>query len=71
MDYELPNQTALPAFREVKFVATRSELQYVSVTDTWKRATYDKVLYQMALRVINRIFSTDTMPHILSVVFNG
>lgn len=71
IDYELPNQTALPKFREVKFIANRSELQYVPVTDTWKRATYDKVLYQMALRTINRIFSSDTIPQILSVVFNG
>jgi restriction system protein len=71
IDYELPNQTALPKFKEVKFIAARSELQYVAVTETWKRATYDKVLYQMALRTINRILSSDTIPHILSVVFNG
>ena len=71
IDYELPNQTALPKFREVKFIANRSELQYVPVTETWKRATYDRVLYQMALRTINRIFSSDTISQVLSVVFNG
>ena len=55
----------------MKFIANRSELQYVPVSEAWKRATYDKVLYQMALRTINRVFSCDTIPQILSVVFNG
>jgi restriction system protein len=71
VDYELPNQEVLPKHREVKYIASRRELQYVPVTETSRKSTYDKVLYQMALRVIHRLLSTDTAAAIYSVVFNG
>jgi restriction system protein len=71
LDYELPNLEALPQHREVKYVAKRRELQYVPVTETWRKATYDKLLYQMALRTIHRVFAVDKGAAVLSVVFNG
>jgi restriction system protein len=71
IDYELPNMGALPQHKEVKFIAKKSELQWVPVTESWRKSTYDKVLYQMALRTISRVFSVDTRVIILSVVFNG
>jgi restriction system protein len=71
LDYELPNLEALPAHREVKYVAKRRELQYVPVTETWRKATYDKLLYQMALRTIHRVFAVDKGAAVLNVVFNG
>ena len=71
VDYELPNQEALPKHREVKYIASRRELQYVPVAETWRKSTYDKVLYQIALRVIHRLFSVDRRAAICSVVFNG
>lgn len=71
IDYELPNMGALPQHKEVKFIAKRSELQWVPVTESWRKSTYDNVLYQMALRTISRVFSVDTRQTILSVVFNG
>jgi restriction system protein len=71
LDYELPNLEALPQHREVKYVAKRRELQYVPVTETWRKATYDKLLYQMALRTIHRVFAVDKGAAVLNVVFNG
>jgi restriction system protein len=71
MDFELPNQDFLPKYREVKYIASRSELQYVSVTESWRKTTYDNILYQTALRTISRIFSVDQPCIIRSVVFNG
>jgi restriction system protein len=35
------------------------------------KATYDKLLYQMALRTIHRVFAVDKGAAVLSVVFNG
>jgi restriction system protein len=71
IDYELPNQEALPKHKEVKFIARRAEIQYVPVTETWRKATYDKLLYQMALRTIHRVFAVDKAALVYNVVFNG
>jgi restriction system protein len=71
LDYELPNQEALPKYKEVKFIARRAEIQHVPVTETWRKATYDKLLYQMALRTIHRVFAVDKNALVYNVVFNG
>jgi restriction system protein len=71
IDYELPNQEALPKHKEVKYIARREEMQYVPVTETWRKATYDKLLYQMALRTIHRVITVDKGAFIYSIVFNG
>lgn len=71
LDFELPNLNYLPKYKEAKFVAARGELQYVPVTDTWKKSIYDSMLYQCTLRSISRIFRVDRSCIVLSVVFNG
>ncbi len=71
IDYELPNQEALPKHKEVKFVARREEMQHVPVAETWRKSIYDKMLYQMALRTIHRVFAVDKAAMVYSVVFNG
>ncbi len=71
IDYELPNLEALPKYREVKYVASKGELQYVPVMETWRKTTYDTLLYQMALLIIHRVLSVDKSAFIYSVVFNG
>jgi restriction system protein len=71
VDFELPNQTALPSIKEVKYVATRQEFQEVPVSDAWLKKTYDEVLYQIALRTLYELYSTDLACVLNSVVFNG
>ena len=71
LDYELPNLSAFPSVKEVKFVASRSELQEVSLPDVWIRKTYDEVLYQISLRTIHELFTFDETDVLRSVVFNG
>jgi restriction system protein len=71
VDYELPNPEVLPKHREVKYVASKQELHAIAVTEAWRKGTYDKMLYQMALRIIHRVFSADQSLVIHSVVFNG
>jgi restriction system protein len=71
LDFELPNTSALPTVKEVKFVATRSELQEVTLSDAWIRKAYDEVLYQISLRTIHELFTFDETDVLRSVVFNG
>jgi restriction system protein len=71
VDFELPNQSSFPAFKEVKYIATRKQFQEVPVSDTWLKKTYDEVLYQIALRTLHELYTADESEVLKSVVFNG
>lgn len=71
VDFELPNQSAFPAVKEVKYIAARQQFQEVPVSDLWLKKTYDEVLYQIALRTIHELYKADDSEVIKSVVFNG
>jgi restriction system protein len=71
LDYELPNQTALPAIKEVKYIAARSDFQEVAVSDAWLKKSYEDVLYQICLRTVYELFRSDEVDVLKSVVFNG
>ena len=71
VDFELPNQSAFPAIKEVKYIAARQQFQEVPVSDSWLKKTYDEVLYQIALRTIHELYKADESEVIKSVVFNG
>ena len=71
VDYCLPDLTALPSLKEVKYIAARDAFQEVHVTDAWLSRTYDSVLYQIALRSLYELFQSDAANAIDAVVFNG
>lgn len=71
VDFELPNQSAFPAIKEVKYVVARQQFQEVPVSDSWLKKTYDEVLYQIALRTIHELYKADESEVLKSVVFNG
>jgi len=71
VEYSLPNMTALPSVKEVKFVASRGEFQEVHLSAAWLSRTYDLVLYQIALRTIYELLQSDAVAALDSVVFNG
>jgi restriction system protein len=71
VDFELPNQSALPAIKEVKYVATRDQFQEIPLSAAWLKKTYDEVLYQIALRTLRELYSADESHVLKSVAFNG
>jgi restriction system protein len=71
VDFELPNQSAFPTSRQVKYVVTRKQFQEVPVSNSWLKRTYDEVLYQIALRTIHEIYRADESEVIKSIAFNG
>ncbi|MGA2886889.1 MAG: restriction endonuclease [Terracidiphilus sp.] len=71
VDFELPNQLAFPATKEVRYIAAREQFQEVPVSDAWLKKTYDEVLYQIALRTLHELFCADEAAVLKSVVFNG
>jgi restriction system protein len=71
VDYSLPDISALPTLKEVKYIAARDAFQNVAVSETWLNRTYDSVLYQIALRTLYELFQADTVNAIDSIVLNG
>ena len=71
LDFELPNSAALPALKEVKYVAARACFQEVPASDAWLKKTYDEVIYQICLRTLWEVFTADSIDAVQSIVFNG
>jgi restriction system protein len=71
LGYYLPDLTALPTLKELKYVATRDEFQEIRVSDVWLNRVYDDVLYQITLRTLYELFQADTVNALNGVVFNG
>jgi len=71
LNYELPNQGAIPNKKQVKYVATRQEFQDVLVSDSELKRLYDDVLYQVCLRTLYELFNSDEVSALDSIVFNG
>ena len=59
VDYSLPDISALPALKEVKYIAARDAFQNVAVSESWLNRTYDSVLYQIALRSLYELFQAN------------
>lgn len=71
VDYSLPDTSAMPTVKEVKFIAARGELKEVYLSEAWLNRAYDSVLYQIALRSLYELFEADAARAIDSIVFNG
>jgi restriction system protein len=71
LDYELPNQSAVPNKKQVKYVPSRQEFQDVFLSEAEFKHLYDDVLYQICLRTLYELFQADDVNVIDSVVFNG
>lgn len=71
LDYELPNQKAIPRVKSVKYVANREEFQEVFLSDADFKRLYDDVLYQICLRTLHELFTSDELNVITNIVFNG
>ncbi len=71
LDFELPNENALPRKKEIKYVASRQEFQDVILSDSEHRRLYDDVLYQICLRTVYELAQADSLNVIETIVFNG
>jgi len=71
IDYELPDHSAFPTVKEVKYIVAREQFQEVPLSDAWLKKTYDEVLYQIALRTLHELYIADEAEVLKSIVFNG
>ena len=71
LDFELPAPSALPTTKEVKYISVRAAFQEIPLSEAWMKKNYDEVIYQICLRTLWELFSSDTIDAIRSIVFNG
>jgi restriction system protein len=71
VNFELPNQTAMPTIKEVRYIESRDEFREIPLSETLLKKTYDDVLYQIALRTLHELYAADESQILKSVIFNG
>ncbi|MDE2256734.1 MAG: restriction endonuclease [Xanthomonadaceae bacterium] len=71
VDYRLPVPSDLPNTREVKYVESRKTFDWIPFSPVKSNARYDSVVYQIFLRTVHELFSSDACGAINSIVFNG
>ncbi|MBE97186.1 restriction endonuclease [Marinobacter sp.] len=71
LNYELPSPDSVPTLKEVRYVKTRDEFVEKHITEAQKKALYDRICYQIALRTLHEIWEADEPDNIQGIVFNG
>lgn len=71
IDYELPNINHFPKVKDVRYVASRQEFKETPVAESHQKKLYDETLYQIALASLYKVFHSDSVDALASVVFNG
>lgn len=71
VDYELPSLSAVPALKEMTYVASRDAYKEKHITEAQKKKLYDTVLYQISLRTLHELFEADTANSLQLITFNG
>lgn len=69
VEYSLPSPDMFPTLSEVKFI--KGSLKEYHVSDAQKQKMFDSTMYNIALRTIYELFSSDEAGAIEAVSFNG
>ena len=71
IDYKLPDIEALPNIKEVKYIASKNELNDVYINDNVKDKLFDNTIYKLILRVLFEEFQADVINAIDAISLNG
>jgi restriction system protein len=71
VDYILPDLTLVPKLSEVKYITSSDNFKEIMLSDSAIKKLYDPLIYQITLRTIYELYSTDVAGAIDSIVFNG
>ncbi len=71
VDYMLPEIEAFPKIKEVKYVASRNELNEVYFNDATLEKLFDATVYKLVLRVLFEEFQADFSDSIIAISLNG
>lgn len=71
IEYQYPSLDGIPTLKEVRYIASRNEFTEKHINEKDKKKLYDSACYQICLRTIHEIFSSDVVEAIDHVIFNG
>ena len=71
IDLDLPEFEKTPKIKDVRYVASRNEIEEVLHKDSFVRASYDEFVYQMALAIPYAFFACDSERAVQAIVLNG
>lgn len=71
IDYMLPEIEAYPNIKEVKYIASKNELNEVYLNNNAIEKLFDTTIYKLVLRVIFEVFQADVINVIEAVSLNG
>jgi restriction system protein len=71
VDYELPDVERFPKLAAVKYVQSRDTFENVQLKQREFDEVYESAIYQICLRTVIEIFTSDFIDAIKSVTFNG
>lgn len=71
VDYLLPCPEDIPTIKEVKYVASTDKLEEQHISQLQVNNIYDRLIYQVCLRTIFELFSSDSINALDTIVFNG
>jgi restriction system protein len=69
--YDLPSPDGLPTLKSVRFVKATGELKETHISEREKKANFDAVIYQIALRSLHELFEADEHLNLQKILFNG
>jgi restriction system protein len=71
IEYALPAPNDLPRVESYRYIKARDTIETKYLSDAKKKNLYNSVIYQICLRTIYELFSSDIDCILESVVFNG
>jgi restriction system protein len=71
VDYTLPTPDNMPRVIEYKYIKTKKEITEKLMNQKELDSFYDHIIYQLSLKTIHELFSSDTHNNINTIVFNG
>ncbi|GIO06274.1 restriction endonuclease [Brevibacillus reuszeri] len=71
INYELPSSTAIPIFKEYKYIQSKDEIKGSEFKAKEKAEIYSNLIASITLRTLHEIFEADQGNVIASIVFNG
>lgn len=71
VDYDIPTKEIIPRIKMVKYYVTTQALSESYLKDKDVDQLYDDLLFQIAIRISNDIYVSDTYNQVQAVVFNG
>lgn len=71
IEYELPSLSVVPEVSSYKYVKSQDAISTTARPLPQRKALYQSVLAQVAIRTIHEIFESDRSAQVANVVFNG